>query len=59
MDITIECRSCGRRFVWTHDEQIEAFRAGPLDEDLDPTARPRAADPPKECPACRGKGGKA
>lgn len=38
---TIECVECGRRFIWSYEQQRD-FRA-------------RGWDPPKRCPACRSQ----
>lgn len=51
------CKSCGQKFRWTRDEQVEATKAVPLDDLLDAPGeeRPHFIDPPDECKMCRVK----
>lgn len=53
-DMPIECRRCGRPFVWSHSDQVEAVKAVRVDVAI--TAREKEiVEVPKECPECRRK----
>lgn len=56
-DQTLTCESCGKKFRWTHEEQVQAVKDVPLDDLLDAPGqeKPHFIDPPKECKSCRPK----
>ncbi len=53
-DMNLECDACGKPFVWTHEAQVAAVKAIPLDDLLDAPEheRPHFVDPPKRCARC-------
>ena len=48
------CSSCGSKFKWTRDEQVQAVKDMPLD-DVGFGDKPSFLKPPTECPSCRPK----
>ena len=54
MSELLTCQSCGQRFKWTREEQIQAVKDMPLD-DVGFGDKPSFVPVPKECPSCRVK----
>lgn len=57
MDMELVCSACGAKFIWSHEEQVKAAKAIPLDDLLDAPGdeKPHFIDHPSECGSCRVK----